>query len=47
MDIADHLHVQGSPEELCEIWESPVSEEFPLRDLGKGSQRSAVRVTKQ
>ena len=35
MDIADHLHVQGSPEELCEIWESPVSEEFPLRDLGK------------
>ncbi len=35
MDIADHLHVEGSPEELCEIWESPVSEEFPLRDLGK------------
>lgn len=35
MDISERLRSQGVQEDLCEAWESPVSEEFPLRDFGK------------
>lgn len=35
MDIAERLYAQNVQEDLCEIWESPVSEEFPLRDFGR------------
>ncbi|MDE6939217.1 MAG: AAA-like domain-containing protein, partial [Lachnospiraceae bacterium] len=35
MDIAERLRAQGVPDDLCRAWESPVSEDFPLRDFGK------------
>ncbi|MEZ3487414.1 MAG: ATP-binding protein [Lachnospiraceae bacterium] len=35
MDIADCLRAQEVSEDLCRAWETPVSEEFPLRDFGK------------
>ena len=35
MDISECLRAQGVPDALCEEWESPVSEEFPLRGFGR------------
>ncbi len=35
MDIAERLRAQGVKDDLCRAWESPVSEDFPLRDFGK------------
>lgn len=35
MDISERLRAQGVTESICEAWEAPVSEEFPLRDFGK------------
>ncbi len=35
MDIADRLEAQGAADDLCRMWTTSVSDEFPLRDFGK------------
>lgn len=35
LDIADCLRLQGVSEDIIEAWCRPVSERFPMRDLGK------------
>ena len=35
MDISERLETQGVSESLCKEWQTPVSEEFPLRDFGR------------
>ncbi len=35
MDISECLRTQGVPDDLCQEWEAPVSEEFPLRGFGR------------
>lgn len=35
MDIADCLRSQNVPEEIINSWSAPVSERFPMRELGK------------
>lgn len=35
MDIADRLQIQNVPEMILQEWKKPISEEFPLRDMGK------------
>lgn len=35
LDISDCLRMQGVADDIIEAWNKPVSERFPLRDLGK------------
>lgn len=47
MDISDALVMQGISDDIIEMWNSPISEEFPMRSLGTKITRLCKQCTKE